>query len=206
MRALLVAVALALPPLLSQAQASAASASPSSPAKKELVAKLIALQQPGIEQLARNVVEAPARQLLAAGEPLLQTRVPADKREAAVKQVKEDVRKYVDENYPAVRERALRIAQSTLAPALEEKFSEDELRQIVAFLESPANKKLQQALPEINASLAQKLLAESRPQIEPKAKALEASMAKSLGLPPAGAPASAPARAPRPAAPAASKP
>jgi uncharacterized protein len=180
------------------AASAAAPASPASPAKRELAQRFIVLQQSSIENLVRNLVEAPARQLMAAGEPVLQTRVAADKREAAVKQVQEEVRKYVDSALPIVRDRAAKLSQSVLLPAVEEKFTEDELRQIVTFLESPAQRKLQQTLPELSQTLAGKLVADTRPQIDPKLKALEAAMSKTLGVP-AGKTQAAPAGSPPPA-------
>jgi hypothetical protein len=181
-----------------QAPAASAASAPSSPAKRELAQRFITLQQSSIENLVRNLVEAPARQLMATGDPVLQTRVAADKREAAVKQVQEDVRKYVDSALPIVRDRAAKLTQSVLLPAVEEKFTEDELRQIVTFLESPAQRKLQQTLPELSQTLAGKLVADTRPQIDPKLKALEAAMAKTLGVPPGKAQA-APSGSPMPA-------
>lgn len=190
-----------LPPSAGAQQTAAPAASaapiPSSPAKKELVQRLVALQQGSLDGLSRSLVEGPARQIMAAGEPVLQTRVPPEKREAAVKAVQEEVRKYIDGSVPLVRERAGKLSQSLLAPAFDEKFTEDELRQIVTFLESPANKKFQQSLPEISDQLARKLVTDSRPQIDPKVKALEAGVAKALGVP---LPAAASAPAGKPAA------
>lgn len=181
------------PPPAAAASAPSTPPSPSSPAKRDLAQRFIVLQQASIENLARNLVEAPARQLMAAGDPVLQTRVAADKREATVKQVQEEVRKYVDSALPIVRDRAAKLSQSVLLPAVEEKFTEDELRQIVTFLESPAQRKLQQTLPELSQTLAGKLVADTRPQIDPKLKALEAAMAKALGVPAAKPGAAAPA-------------
>jgi len=171
--------------------ASAASAPPappappllSSPAKRDLAQRFIVLQQSSIENLVRNLVEAPARQMMAAGDPVLQTRVAADKREAAVKQVQNEVRKYVDAALPIVRDRAAKLSQSVLLPAVEEKFTEDELRQIVTFLESPVQRKLQQTLPDLSQTLAGKLVADTRPLVDPKLQAIEAAMAKALGVP-----------------------
>jgi hypothetical protein len=180
--------------------ASAASAAPATPpasaAKRDLAQRFIVLQQGSIDNLVRNLVEAPARQMMAAGDPVLQTRVAADKREAAVKQVQEDVRKYVESALPIVRDRAAKLSQSVLLPAVEEQFTEDELRQIVTFLESPVQRKLQQTLPELSQTLAGKLVAETRPQIDPKLKALEAAMAKTLGVPPAKPSAATPSGSP----------
>ena len=180
-----------------------APATPSSPAKKELVQKLMTLQQPGIEGLARNLVEQPAMAMLqAAGRAL--PNVPADKREAVGKSIETDIKKYVDEATPIVRERAVKLAPSTIGAAMEEKFTEDELKQLIAWLESPVNKKYAQLGPEIQNGFTQKLVAEARPTIEPKIQALEAKVRASLGAPPAGA-ASAPAKAAPPAKKAPSK-
>ncbi|MGL6108806.1 MAG: hypothetical protein ACRC2B_01775, partial [Rubrivivax sp.] len=78
-----------------------------SPAKKELVAKLLQLQQPGIEMAARGIVERPAAQMMQEAGRMLQTQFPADKREAIGKSIEADAKKYVEETYPAVRERAV---------------------------------------------------------------------------------------------------
>ena len=109
---------------LAGAQTPAASA-PSSPAKKELVQKLLVLQQPGIEQVARGLVERPALQMMQEASLVLQRQIAPDKREAIGKQVEADVKKYVEEATPLVRERAVKLAPSTIGPILEEKFSED---------------------------------------------------------------------------------
>jgi uncharacterized protein len=179
-----------------------------SPAKKELVQKLLALQQPGIEGAARNIVERPAAQMMQEAGRVLQTQFPADKREAIGKTIEADAKKYVDEAYPPVRERALKLAPTTLGAALEEKFTEDELKQLIAWFESPVNKKFQQASGEMQSNFMQKLVAEARPLVEPKLQALEQKVRTALGAPAAGASAdgaAAPKAAARPPAKAASK-
>jgi uncharacterized protein len=186
----------------------AAPAAASSPAKHDLAKRWVAVQDPALENLARNVVELPARQLLAAAEPVLRGKVASDKREAVAKQLQEAARKYVDETTPAVRKRAQELGQSDLQASIEEKYTEDELRQIVAFFESPTFKKMQQTQPQIDQALQRKLVSEMQPTIEGKARALQASMTKILGVapPPAGAASGAASKAAKPAAPAASKP
>jgi uncharacterized protein len=175
----------------------APAALPTSPAKKALVAKIIALQQPGIEALARQLVEQPAAQLLQQAGPALQQRVPAEQREAVGREIQADVRKFVDEAAPMTRDRAIKLAPSTIGTVLEERMTEDELKQVVAILESPANKKFQSLAGDMQRALAEKLVAETRPLIQPKLQALEQSVAKRLGItpPPAGAaPAATPGR------------
>jgi len=184
----------------------------SSAAKHDLAKRWVAVQDPALETLARTVVELPARQLLAAAEPVLRGTVPADKRESVGKQLQEAARKYVDETTPAVRKRAQELGQSDLQASIEEKYTEDELRQIVTFFESPTFKKMQQTQPQIDQALQRKLVSEMQPTIEGKARALQVSMRKILGVaPPAGAASGssgsgAASKALKPATPAASKP
>ena len=175
----------------------AAPATPASPAKKALVQKLLVLQQPGIEQVARGLVERPALQMMQEAGQVLQRQIAPDKREAIGKQVEADVKKYVEEATPLVRERAVKLAPTTIGPILEEKFSEDELKQLIAWLESPINKKYAQIGPEMQTAFVQKLVVDARPVVDPKLQALDAKVRSTLGLPAPGA-ASAPA-ASRPA-------
>jgi hypothetical protein len=156
--------------------------------KKELVAKLLQLQQGSIEGLARNIAERPAVQMMQAAAATLQAQVPAAKREAAAKSIDADVRKFVDEAVPLLTERAVKLAPAAYGAAMEEKFSEDELRQLIAWLESPVNKKFQQQLPELQNAFTQKLIAEAGPLLDPKLQALQRKLQTTLGVTPQAAP------------------
>ncbi len=162
--------------------------------KKELVQKVLALQQPMIETISRNIAERPAFQLMQVSGQFIQTQVPADKREAMGKQVETEIRKFVDDAVPVLRERALKLAPSTLGATLEEKFTDDELKQMIAWLESPANKKLQQVGPEMQTSFAQKLTTEAAPLLDPKLQALQTRLRTLLGVPEQNGAASGPAK------------
>ena len=160
-------------------------ASPSTPAKKELVAKILLLQQPSIEGIATVLAQGPAAQMMQGANVALQSRVAPDKREAVAKEIQADIKKYVDDAVPLLRERAVKLAPSTLGPLLEEKFSEDELKQLIAIMESPVNRKYGQMNNELQKALGDKLVSETRSLIEPKVKELDASIGKRLGLAPA---------------------
>ena len=162
--------------------------------KKELVEKLLVLQQPGIEQVSRGLVERPAVQMMQQVAPVIQQRVAPDKREALGKQIEAEVKKYVEESVPLVRERAIKLAPSTIGPILEEKFSEDELKQLIAWFDSPVNRKYQQLGPEMQNAFVQKLVPDARPLVDPKLQALETRVRALIA--PAVAPASGAAPAP----------
>ena len=174
---------------------------PASPAKKELVQRLMRLQQSDVEGFARTVVERPAAQMMReAGLALQQQQAPQEKREAAARAIEAEVKKYVEEAYPIVRERALKLAPSTIGPVFEAKMTEDELRQLIAWLESPTAKKYQALAVDLRNSFSQKLVAEMPPLLDPKLMALDGKIRTILGIAPPGAPATGPA-APAPARP-----
>lgn len=155
----------------------------STPAKKELVAKVLHLQQPAIELVARAMAEQPAQILMQRAGPILQQRIPPDKRQAVAQDIQADVKKYVDETVPIVRDRAVALAPSTIGVLLDERFTEDELKQLIAIIESPVNRKFQQLGGEMQKSLTEKLVAETKPLIEPKVRALDRAVGTRLGLP-----------------------
>jgi hypothetical protein len=201
-KALLIAAALAAT-TLAQAQAPApkpasapaqTAAAPSAPsaAKKELVARVLKLQQPGLENFGNNVAAAPLIQMRQQIAPVLQQRVPADKREALAREIEADMRKYYEEASPITRERAVALAPSTVGALLTERFNEAELKQIVAVLESPVQRKFLSAMGDAQRTLSEQVVAESRAAIEPKVRALQESVTRRLNAAMPGAAASAP--------------
>lgn len=176
--------------------AQAQTPAPSSPAKKELVARILKAQQPGIEATAHNLVEQPALELMSNAAQALPNRVAKDKQEAVAKEIQADVKKYVDDAFPLVRDRAVKLAPSTIGTLLEEKFTEDELKQVVAIIESPVYTKFQRMGDDMQRALIDKVVADTRGAVEPKVRSLEQTVAGRLGVTSApGAAASAP-RAP----------
>jgi hypothetical protein len=160
--------------------------------KKELVAKLLQIQQQGIENVGRVLAgQVSQRVLTAAGQGM--PRVPADKREAVGREIQGDVKKFHEEIEPLLRERALRLAPVVAGPMYEEKFSEDELKQVIAWLESPTSRKFAQVDRELGNAVAEKVVSETRATVDGKLKSLEEVIAKRLGVPAASATPAAPA-------------
>ena len=168
-----------------------------SPAKKELVQKVLQLQQSGFEGLARTLGEQSVSGLGQQAGAFLQARVPAEQREALAKEIQADFAKYGDEIVPLLRERVLKLAPGVITPLMEEKFSEDELKQIVAALESPGLRKYMQFTPELQRALGQKLVADMQSQVDPKLKTLEQLVSKKLTAAAGGPTGAAPATAPK---------
>ena len=145
---------LACAALISTAAAAAMAQGAASPAKKELVQKVLALQQAGIESIGAGLANQTANQVLqVVGQAM--ARVPADKREALGAELQAEVKKFFDDVAPILRASAVKNAPATIGTALEEKFSDDELKVLIAWFESPVSKKYQQLSPELQQSLGQ---------------------------------------------------
>lgn len=195
------------PALLALALAAAALPAAHAQSKKELAAKVVALQMPAVDAMAAGIARDTAGRLMdAAGQAL--GGVPEDKREALGKQVQADVKAFYDDIVIRLHDSGVKNAPLVLGPMLEEKFTEDELKQIAVWLESPAAKKFQQMGGEMQSQLSRKLVEDTKPAVEPKLKTLEQTLQKRFAqFAPAGA-ASAPgtaASAAKPAAPAKKK-
>jgi hypothetical protein len=184
--AMLLAAATALQaqaPTITAANAPATSTSSTkvSPAKKKLVEKILKLQQPSIELLARSAAEAPLSQLGPQANMVL-SRLAPEQREPVGKGMQADAEKYIKEVVPLIQQRAIALAPESVGKVLEEKFSEAELKQIVALLESPVYQKFSEQRFVMQRALQEKLAtdAETRNAVEPKLKALDQSWAKRI--------------------------
>lgn len=156
----------------------------SSPAKKELVARILKLQQPAIEQMTLSVLSTPVNQLGQRAMIALRNNVPEDKRESAATAVEGSLRKFVEDNGPPLVDKGVKLAPSTMGVALDEKFTEDELRQLITWLESPVNKKFAEVAPQLQQSFTAKLIENNGKQLDEKFNALQATVGKQLGLEP----------------------
>jgi hypothetical protein len=97
-----------------------------------------------------------------------------------------------------VQARAVKLGPTSIGALLEEKLTEDELKQVVGILESPAFAKFQRLGDDMQKVLVDKVVADTRSTVEPKVRALEQTVAKRLGVtsapPAAGAAPRAPAK------------
>jgi hypothetical protein len=162
----------------------------SSPAKKELVQRILKLQQGGVERLATAMTEEPAILLAERASQVIAAQVPKEKQEALAKEVQAELQKYLKDTVPQVRKSAQQLAPTTIGPLLESKFTEEELRQVAGILESPAYAKYQGLSSELQQALQVKLVADTRSTVEPRVQALEKAIGDKLK---AGTQATAPA-------------
>lgn len=155
-----------------------------SPAKKALIDKIVALQTQSLaDGLAANIVQGPLPQLMQAGRAALQ-QVPPEKREATAKAMDADLKKFVEENVPYLKDKISKAVPNTASALLDERFNEDELKQILVWAESPVSQKFGLANMELQKAVGQKVMAEVGPTLEGRLKTLQGNLAKQLGLQP----------------------
>lgn len=162
------------------AQAQSTPAPAPSAAKKELIVRLLTLQRPGIEAMSRDMAQEPAMQMLQRAAAVVQARVPQDKQEATIKGIQADGKKYMDAAFPLVRDQAIALAPDAVGSVLDQRFSDDELKKVIAILESPEYAKFQKLSGEMQEALQAKLVAETHTSVEGKLKTLESDLTARL--------------------------
>lgn len=150
-------------------------------AKKELATRIVNLQKAQdmdalIAQLAATANKAVVNTWL----PKLD-KLPAARQKAAAEQLDAELKKFNDDNVRTIKTKNERISVDVLVPAYADRFSTEELRQLVTFLESPVIKKYYAANPQLANLLAQKLVEATRADVEARIKAFDDRAAKITG-------------------------
>lgn len=147
-----------------------------SPEKQKLIDRVLTLWH--VEDTVLMMVQRPAARALEQSRVVLQGRVAASKQEATLRDVATDVQKYIDEATPVARASATKLKAPTLGPLLAQNFTDDELKQLIALLESPVRKKFEQLAPQLEKTFGEKVAADAAPTIDPKLKV----MTETVGL------------------------
>lgn len=147
--------------------------------KKDLVARIVAAQQQSIDEVGRGIAATTAQQVFQAAVEVI-GRLPEARQQTVGKAVEEDVQKFHGEIEPLLKSSAGKVAPSAIGDLLEQKMTDDELKQLATWLESPVSRKYRQLSGEIESALGQQIVADSRPSVEPKLKALEATIRSRL--------------------------
>jgi hypothetical protein len=152
--------------------AAATSAAPTAPTAPIAPQKLALIQsilaKLPMENIGVTMLQAPVADSVRQARALLAGRVSEEKQEAAMRDINADAKQFLDENVPLVRNNSKALISKTVAPVLAQRFSEDELRQLVALLESPVKTKFEAMVPELQQTLGQQISAASQDQINPK--------------------------------------
>jgi len=139
--------------------------------KQKLIQQVLHLWH--VENIGLSMLQEPVAESLRQARSLMQGRASAERQAAAMKEINEDAKKFLEETTPIVTANAEKLVPTTVAPLLAEKFTTEELRQIVAILESPVKAKFEALVPEMQKTLGEKIAAQSAAQINPKLETLK---------------------------------
>lgn len=120
-----------------------------SDAKRDLASKLVALQRgPEMERMTLQLTTGAIQPLIAKWGPKLET-MPVAKQEKARDQLNAELKVLGDGIRKMLEDQMNKSAETSLLPAYMDRFSEDEMRQLVTLFEAPAFKKYQSVSPEL---------------------------------------------------------
>jgi hypothetical protein len=168
-------------------------------AKHDLAVKLAHIQQKAngdamTEQIANSAVQP----LLANWLQRLDDSVPQARRAEVGDKLNVELKKFTDAMEKAIREQVEKTAEPALVPMLMDKLTEDEMKTIIAYLESPASAKFQALGADASDAWAKRIIDGTKAAWEINAKSFDDAagriVAEASGQP-ANAPAS-PASAP----------
>ena len=157
-------------------------------AKKELATRIVNLQKAqDMDALIAQLAGTANRAVVEAWLPRLD-KMPAARQKTVADQLDVELKKFNDDVVRLIKNRNERISLDVLVPAYSERFTADELKQLVAFLESPVIKKYYAANPHMANLLGQKLVEATRADVESRIKEFDTRAAQIVGnAPRAGA-------------------
>ncbi len=180
MKKLLTAIALSCLALATTTQAQTADP------KLEWATKAVALQQgPELERLVGQLADSATQEILQNWGAKLQSDVPPAKMEQAKEGLNNELKKYFDDVSKTISGKVSKVSTTALIPAYIERFTLDELKQLVAFFESPASKKYQAAAPELGNIFVRQLIDETRADVTARSRQFDDVATKIVGSTPA---------------------
>lgn len=158
-----------LAPLAAQAQ----------DAKRDLAVKLASLQVKNDgEALTEQLVQSAAMPMIQGWSERLDDSVPPARQKDVRDKLDVELKKFVDSTRKTVDAQVTKQAESALVPVYMEKFSEEELRTIVTYLESPISGKFMSVAGDATNAWAKKVVDSTKTAVENGAKSFDATASK----------------------------
>jgi uncharacterized protein len=153
--------------------------------KSALARQIVKLQQgPELDRLVQQLSTAAVQPEAVRWGQNVAANVPKEQQQKIVADIDVELRKFAADAQKIIQEKLKVVAEDVLVPAYTERFTEEELQQLVAFFGSPAVRKYQEVAPQIANQLVQKVVEASKPGIVERAKTFNAAAGKILPPPP----------------------
>jgi len=146
--------------------------------KQQLIQRLLELWH--VEAVGVTMLREPVDNALRQARAALQARTTPEKRDEALKDIEGYAKELLEKLMPQVVGKAKELTKTTVVPILSEKMTEEELRQMIAILESPAKTKFEALIPEMQRALGKKLGEEQGKEIKPQMEELQQRIGKRM--------------------------
>ena len=145
-------------------------------AKRALANKLVQLQLktdgPAItDQLTNSAVQP----IVAGWSQRLDETVPPARQKEVRDKLDVELKKFADSTHKSIEAQVGKAAEAAMVPIFMEKLSEDEMKTIIAYMESPASAKLQALGADATDAWAKRIIDSTRSQVEASAKTFESA-------------------------------
>lgn len=152
--------------------------------KRELAVKLAALQLKNDGgALTEQLVGSAAGPMIQGWSQRLNESVPPARQQEVRDKLDVELKKFVESTRKTVDGQVSKSAESSLVPVYMEKFSEEELRTIVTYLESPVSAKFMTVAGDATNAWAKKVVDSTKSSVETAAKNFDTTAAKIIGAP-----------------------
>jgi uncharacterized protein len=164
----------------------------SSDAKRALAVRAVAAQEgPEMNRMLAQLAGSATQQMVANWDERV-SQMPETKQQAAINAMDAELKKFNDDTLKLITAQATKVRGDALLNAYVERFSEEELKQLVALMEAPVFKKYQSVGPDLGGIYIKAIVDGTRSAVEARGKTFDAAAAKIVGAPAASAPSGAP--------------
>ena len=153
-------------------------------AKHDLAVKLAQIQAKNDGgALTDQLVQSAAVPMIQGWSQRLDETVPPARQKEVRDKLDVELKKFVENTKKTVEAQVDKTAESTLVPVYMEKFSEEELKTIVTYLESPVSSKFMTTAGEATNAWAKKVVEATKSQVEANAKTFDTAAGKVVNAP-----------------------
>ncbi len=152
-------------------------------AKRPLASRAVAAQEGAeMDRMLAQLADSATQQMIGNWDERV-ANLPAAKQQGAIAALDAELKKFNDDTLKLITAQAPKARNDVLVGAYVERFSQDELKQLVALLEAPVFKKYQTIAPELGNLYVKAIVDGTRDQVTARSKAFDAAAAKIVGVP-----------------------
>ncbi len=151
-------------------------------AKRELAVRAVATQEgPEMNRMLAQLAGSASQGVIVSWNQRLST-LPAAKRQSVGPALDAELKKFNDDALKLVTTEAAKVRSGALLAAYMERFSEEELKQLIALMEAPVFKKYQTLTPELGNIYVKAIVDGTRSAVETRSKAFDTAASKITGI------------------------